>query len=107
MVRVSVKKIVSTSASALRSRPHAPTRAHTNDTGLEEEFRQVCANMTPVQLVWGEKDASVPIAHCTQLEAIANEAGCPVQKTTFEDGPHGVFYGMKHVDQPRRHPCTN
>jgi len=62
------------------------------EPGLEEEFRLVCNNGTPIQLIWGERDASVPIDHCNQLEAIAKELGAPLLKTTFADMPHGLFY---------------
>ena len=37
----------------------------------------------------GEVDASVPLAHCNQLEAIAKEMGAPVTVTTFPAIGHG------------------
>ena len=78
---------------------------------LEPEFRAVCAARTPLLLVWGRADASVPYSHCQQLHAIAASAADGgqegsddgsnegsgvvtswVREVSFEGIPHNVFY---------------
>ena len=62
----------------------------------EPQFEEVCNNGTPVLLLWGKDDVSVPYAHCEQLAEVAHRCGAVTGSTVWVEGldgiPHNVFH---------------
>ena len=70
---------------------------------LEPEYTAVCRRaLTPIHLIWGCADVSVPYTHCERLKEIAMDCnGCTVSELSFEGMPHNV-----HLPSARPGECA-